>query len=165
MRIASLLAVLLGSLLLPAQETTTKITKVPASATSAAPGKELFGAYCHGEGQWPGSPCAQDATRRPHLVGSKEWWQVPRYALDEFDTGRDSERARVQRDAGLGANPRRARTARPSSRRRPGADRQHHQIYRVAPSEMREGHRAVGRRCEPPRNCADNCGEYDRAQT
>ena len=68
MRIASLLAFLLGSLLLPAQETTTKITKVPASATSAPSGKELFGAYCaccHGlEGKGNG-PVAPVLTKQP----------------------------------------------------------------------------------------------------
>lgn len=62
MRIATLLAFLLGSLLLSAQEPTTKIKKVPATPTSAASGKEMFDAYCaschglDGKGNGPAAP-------------------------------------------------------------------------------------------------------------
>jgi len=63
MRIASLFAIFLGSLLLlPAQETTTKIKKVPARPVSAASGKEMFNSYCaschglDGKGNGPAAP-------------------------------------------------------------------------------------------------------------
>jgi mono/diheme cytochrome c family protein len=67
MRIATLLAFLLIPLLMPAQETP-KIKKVPASATSAASGKEMYVAYCascHGlDGKGQG-PAAVALNRRP----------------------------------------------------------------------------------------------------
>ena len=68
MRIAALLALLVGPLLLSAQETTTKkIKKVPASRTSAASGKEMFDSYCascHGtDGKGNGS--AAPALKKP----------------------------------------------------------------------------------------------------
>ena len=62
MRIASLIVLLLGSLLMPAQESTTKIKKVPANPTSAGSGKEMFDAYCaschgvDGKGNGPAAP-------------------------------------------------------------------------------------------------------------
>jgi mono/diheme cytochrome c family protein len=62
MRIASLLAFLLGSLLLLAQESAPKIKKVPAAPTSAASGKEMFHSYCaschgvDGKGDGPAAP-------------------------------------------------------------------------------------------------------------
>jgi len=83
MRIASLLAFLLGSLLLPAQETTPKIAKVPASATSAASGKELFGAYCaschglDGKGNGPVAPVLKTQPANLTLLAQKNGGKFP----------------------------------------------------------------------------------------
>lgn len=66
MRIASLLAWLLGSLLLPAQETTPKVKAVGAKPTSPASGKEMFHAYCaschgiDGQGNGPAAPALKN---------------------------------------------------------------------------------------------------------
>jgi hypothetical protein len=46
MRIATLLALLLGALLLPAQETPAKVKTVGVKPTSPASRKEMFRAYC-----------------------------------------------------------------------------------------------------------------------
>jgi mono/diheme cytochrome c family protein len=61
MRIA-LIALLLGSLLAPAQETTAKVKTVGAKPTSPASGKEMYHAYCaschglDGKGDGPAVP-------------------------------------------------------------------------------------------------------------
>ena len=68
MRIASLLAFLLGSLILPAQESISKIKKIPASSTSAASGKEMFHAYCascHGLDGKGNGPAALALMKQP----------------------------------------------------------------------------------------------------
>jgi mono/diheme cytochrome c family protein len=83
MRIASLLAFLLGSLLLPAQETTTKIKKVPASPTSAASGKEMFDAYCaschgvDGKGNGPAAPALKKQPGDLTLLAQKNSGKFP----------------------------------------------------------------------------------------
>jgi mono/diheme cytochrome c family protein len=46
MRVATIVTFLLGSLVLPAQDTTAKIKAVGATPTSPASGKEMFHAYC-----------------------------------------------------------------------------------------------------------------------
>jgi mono/diheme cytochrome c family protein len=62
MRTAGLLTLLVGSLLLPAQETSTKVKTVGATPTSPASGKEMFHAYCaschglDGKGNGPAAP-------------------------------------------------------------------------------------------------------------
>jgi len=67
MRIACLAAFVLGSLL-SAQETTTKINKVPVSNTSAGSGKEMFDAYCascHGADAKGNGPAAVALKQQP----------------------------------------------------------------------------------------------------
>ncbi len=67
MRIACLAAFLLGSLL-SAQETATKINKVPVTPTSAGSGKEMFDAYCascHGVDAKGGGPAAAALKQQP----------------------------------------------------------------------------------------------------
>jgi len=65
MRIASLLTLFLGSLLLPAQETT-KVKTVGVTPTSPASGKEMFHAYCgschgaDGKGSGPAAPALKN---------------------------------------------------------------------------------------------------------
>jgi mono/diheme cytochrome c family protein len=62
MRSASLITLILGSLLLAAQEAPTKIKPVGAKPTSPASGKEMFHAYCaschgsDGKGNGPAAP-------------------------------------------------------------------------------------------------------------
>ena len=62
MRIATVLAFFLGALLLPAQQPTAKINRVPVHPTAAESGKEMFGAYCaschglEGKGNGPDAP-------------------------------------------------------------------------------------------------------------
>lgn len=68
MRIACFAALLLGSLLLPAQETQTKIKKSPAAPTSAASGKQMFDEYCascHGVDGRGNGPAAPALKRQP----------------------------------------------------------------------------------------------------
>ena len=68
MRIASLLTLFLASLLLPAQDTTTKVKTVGVTPTSVASGKEMFHAYCascHGlDGKGTG-PAASALKNKP----------------------------------------------------------------------------------------------------
>jgi mono/diheme cytochrome c family protein len=67
MRIAGVLAVILGSFLLAAQETP-KINKVGAVPTSAASGKEMFHAYCascHGADGKGNGPAASALKKQP----------------------------------------------------------------------------------------------------
>ena len=81
MRIACLLAFLLGSLLLPAQETTIK--KVPAKPTSAASGKEMFDEYCascHGmdaKGNGPAAPALKMQPTNLTLLSQKNGGKFP----------------------------------------------------------------------------------------
>ena len=80
MRIAGLLALLLASLLLPAQETT-KVKTVGVTPTSPASGKEMFHAYCaschglDGKGNGPAAPAlknkATDLTLLAKTSGGK----------------------------------------------------------------------------------------------
>jgi mono/diheme cytochrome c family protein len=68
MRIASLLAFFLGSLLLPAQDATTKIKTVAVSPTNADSGKGMFVAYCascHGLDGKGNGPAARALKRQP----------------------------------------------------------------------------------------------------
>jgi mono/diheme cytochrome c family protein len=68
MRIAILSALLLGSLLLPAQETTPKVKTVGAKPTSPASGKEMFHAYCascHGLDGKGNGPAASALKKQP----------------------------------------------------------------------------------------------------
>jgi len=68
MRIASAIIFFVGSLLLQAQETATKIKKVPAAPTSAASGKEMFDAYCaacHGADGKGNGPAASALKKLP----------------------------------------------------------------------------------------------------
>jgi len=81
MRFVSLLAFLLGSLVLFAQESTTQIRKVPASPTSPASGPEMYHAYCaschgvDGKGDGPAAPALKhqptDLTMLAHHNGGK----------------------------------------------------------------------------------------------
>jgi mono/diheme cytochrome c family protein len=67
MRIIGLLALLLGAVLLPAQDNT-KIKKVPVTASAAASGKEMFGAYCascHGVAGKGNGPAAGALKKQP----------------------------------------------------------------------------------------------------
>jgi mono/diheme cytochrome c family protein len=81
MRIACLLAFLLGSLLLLAQETTIK--KVPAKPTSAASGKEMFDEYCascHGmdaKGNGPAAPALKMQPANLTLLAQKNGGEFP----------------------------------------------------------------------------------------
>lgn len=81
MRIACLLAFLLGSLLLLAQETTIK--KVPAKPTSAASGKEMFDEYCascHGldaKGNGPAAPALKKQPTDLTLLAQKNGGKFP----------------------------------------------------------------------------------------
>ena len=81
MRIACLLAFLLGSLLLPAQETTIK--KVPAKPTSAASGKEMFHSYCaschgvDGKGNGPAAPALKKQPTDLTLLAQKNVGKFP----------------------------------------------------------------------------------------
>jgi len=68
MRIGGLLVLLLGSLLLPAQETTPKVKTVGAKPTSPASGKEMFHAYCascHGLDGRGNGPAASALKKQP----------------------------------------------------------------------------------------------------
>jgi mono/diheme cytochrome c family protein len=68
MRIASLLAFFLGSLLLLGQETAPKVKTVGATPTSPASGKEMFHAYCascHGIDGKGGGPAAPALKNKP----------------------------------------------------------------------------------------------------
>lgn len=68
MRFASLIAFLMGSLLLPAQETIPKIKPVGAKPTSPASGKEMFHAYCascHGPDGKGDGPAAAALKKQP----------------------------------------------------------------------------------------------------
>ena len=68
MRIVYLAAFLLSSLLLPAQQTATKIKEVPISPTSAGSGKEMFDAYCascHGMDAKGNGPAAAALKAQP----------------------------------------------------------------------------------------------------
>jgi mono/diheme cytochrome c family protein len=81
MRLISLFAFLLGSLLLTAQETAPAIKPVGAKPTSAASGKEMFRAYCaschgpDGTGNGPAAPALKkqpaDLTLLAKLNGGK----------------------------------------------------------------------------------------------
>lgn len=81
MRIVILLAPLLGSLVLPAQERQTTIQKVPVSPTSLISGKEMFTHYCaacHGPSGKGDGPAAsafkkapRDLSRLAHDNGGK----------------------------------------------------------------------------------------------
>jgi len=83
MRIACFVAFLLGSLLLPAQETATKIKKVPAAPTSAASGKEMFEAYCaschgvDGKGNGPAAPALKKPPTDLTLLAQKNGGKFP----------------------------------------------------------------------------------------
>ncbi len=82
MRIACFAAFLLGSLLLPAQETP-KIKEVPAAPTSAASGKEMFGAYCaschgvDGKGNGPAAPALKMQPTDLTLLAQKNGGKFP----------------------------------------------------------------------------------------
>lgn len=68
MRITCMVAFLLSSLLLPAQETATKIEQVPAKPTPAASGKEMFDEYCascHGMDGRGNGPAASALKMQP----------------------------------------------------------------------------------------------------
>lgn len=83
MRIVCLMAFLLSSLLLPAQETTTKIKKVPAAPTSAASGKEMFDEYCaschgvDGKGNGPAAPALKARPTDLTLLAQKNGGTFP----------------------------------------------------------------------------------------
>jgi len=83
MRSVSVLAVLLGSLLLSAQETKTQIKKVPAERTSAASGKEMFDAYCaschgvDGKGNGPAAPAFKKPPTDLTLLAQKNGGKFP----------------------------------------------------------------------------------------
>ncbi|MGA2882287.1 MAG: cytochrome c [Bryobacteraceae bacterium] len=83
MRIVCLVAFLLSSVLLPAQETATKIKKVPASPTSAASGKEMFDAYCaschgvDGKGNGPAAPALKKQPTDLTLLAQKNGGEFP----------------------------------------------------------------------------------------
>jgi mono/diheme cytochrome c family protein len=83
MRIVCLVAFFLGSLLLPAQETATKIKKVPAAPTSAASGKEMFDAYCaschgvDGKGNGPAAPALKRQPTDLTLLAQKNGGKFP----------------------------------------------------------------------------------------
>ena len=83
MRIGFFIALLLGSLILPAQETATKIKKVPAKATSAASGKEMFVAYCaschglDGKGNGPAAPALKNQPGDLTLLAQKNGGNFP----------------------------------------------------------------------------------------
>ncbi len=81
MRIATLLGFFLGALLLPAQEPTAKINKIPVQSTPADSGKAMFNAYCascHGPDGKGGGPAASalkvapaDLSQLAHRNGGK----------------------------------------------------------------------------------------------
>jgi len=83
MRIASLFAFLLGSLLLPAQETAPKIKKVPPAPTSAVSGKEMFHSYCaschgvDGKGNGPAAPAFKKQPTDLTLLAQKNGGKFP----------------------------------------------------------------------------------------
>ena len=83
MRSVSVLAFLLGSLLLSAQETKTQIKKVPAERTSAASGKEMFDAYCaschgvDGKGNGPAAPAFKKPPTDLTLLAQKNGGKFP----------------------------------------------------------------------------------------
>ena len=83
MRIPALLTFLLGSLLLPAQETTPKIKEVQASRASSASGKEMFGAYCaschgpDGKGNGPAAPALKKQPADLTLLAKKNGGKFP----------------------------------------------------------------------------------------
>lgn len=68
MRIVSLSALLLVSVLLPAQQPATKIKTVPVTPTSAASGRDMYVAYCascHGLDGKGAGPAAVALNRQP----------------------------------------------------------------------------------------------------
>jgi mono/diheme cytochrome c family protein len=81
MRIATVLTFLLGALLLPAQQPSTKINVIAAQATHAESGKEMFNAYCaschgvDGKGSGPAASALKtapsDLTQLAHRNGDK----------------------------------------------------------------------------------------------
>jgi mono/diheme cytochrome c family protein len=81
MRIATVLTFLLGALLLPAQQPSSKINVIPAQATRAESGKEMFNAYCaschgvDGKGSGPAASALKtqpsDLTQLAHRNGGK----------------------------------------------------------------------------------------------
>lgn len=83
MRITILIALFAGSFLLSAQETTPKITKVPASRTSAASGKEMFDSYCaschgtDGKGNGPAAPAFKKPPSDLTLLAQKSGGEFP----------------------------------------------------------------------------------------
>lgn len=83
MRIACLMVFLLSSLLLPAQQTTTKIKKVPVAPTSAASGKQMFDEYCaschggDGKGSGPAAPALKMQPTDLTLLAQKNGGKFP----------------------------------------------------------------------------------------
>ncbi len=83
MRIAIMVAFLLSSLLLPAQQTAPKIKEVPVSPTSAGSGKEMFKAYCascHGvdaKGSGPAAPALKQQPTDLTLLAEKNGGKFP----------------------------------------------------------------------------------------
>jgi mono/diheme cytochrome c family protein len=68
MKFAGLIVLLLGTLLLPAQEPTPKVQPVGATPTSPASGKEMFRAYCascHGAAGKGNGPAAAALKEQP----------------------------------------------------------------------------------------------------
>lgn len=81
MRMGCLVAFLLSSLLVSAQET--KIQKVPVKPTSAASGKEMFDAYCaschgmDGKGSGPAAPALKQQPTDLTLLAQKNGGKFP----------------------------------------------------------------------------------------
>ena len=81
MRIATLLGFFLGAFLLPAQQPTAKINKVPVQSTPANSGKAMFDAYCaschglEGQGNGPAASALKvaptDLSQLAHQNGGK----------------------------------------------------------------------------------------------
>jgi len=83
MRIASLLILLVGALLLPAQENTPKVKTVGATPTSPASGKEMFRAYCaschgpDGKGNGPAAPALKNKPTDLTLLAKSSGGKFP----------------------------------------------------------------------------------------
>lgn len=83
MRFASLSVLLLGALLLHAQESTPKIKKVAAPSTSAASGGEMFRSYCaschgvDGKGAGPAASALKEKPTDLTLLAQREGGKFP----------------------------------------------------------------------------------------
>jgi mono/diheme cytochrome c family protein len=83
MRMARLLTLLLGSLLLPAQDQTPKVKTVGVTPTSVASGKEMFHAYCaschglDGKGNGPAEPALKNKPTDLTMLAQKSGGKFP----------------------------------------------------------------------------------------